>query len=678
MTIELTVSDVRRALEPAAGASAQGNGESANLLVGRIFHEIFADLVSERGARSGLGCLVESDREPLVAKARLLDHAYTRLLAPRLLRHRAALSECTEPVVVLWKALQELCGWLTEVTGELLLQYPEARGEGAGLARHLRAEVPLSCELHEPNWSEPVRLVGIADSLVALPKPSAWCAVELKIGRTAPVIDLGQAVLYHLILARTEASRERSALALLRFTPTREETMVEVQAVDEAQARLIDLIGRLAGVVDEGDLAPSLAPSSEDPRPTAPSPVVPSLPAPLSAAPLSPAPVAAVPLASVPPSQRPSSLVPPSWIPPQVENADHLELGRKIVRAFKEYGVSVELPLPPQVSPRFLRFPVRLTSGTRVDAVRRYLPEVQIRTRLHKEPLLELQVGRLLLDVERPDPQIVPFASILSQLAPVDPLAGSARLPIGLAPNGSLHCADLASAGRSHVLVAGTTGSGKTEWLRMVLAGLIATNTPETLRLITLDPKLVAFGELERSPFLKAPGAFWIPGSGREASEVFEDLVEIMERRYAEIRSKGVDNLAEYVVATQRPLPRLICICDEYFALIGQRKEEKARIENAISLLGAKGRAAGVHLILATQQPSRKVIQGALDANLPCRVGLMTSKAEESRMLLGRSGAEHLTGAGDLLYKDVGDPIRLQAPYLSSSDRAQWFSKDKG
>jgi DNA segregation ATPase FtsK/SpoIIIE-like protein len=85
-----------------------------------------------------------------------------------------------------------------------------------------------------------------------------------------------------------------------------------------------------------------------------------------------------------------------------------------------------------------------------------------------------------------------------------------------------------------------------------------------------------------------------------------------------------------------------------------------------VSLLGAKARAAGIHLILATQQPSREVIKGVLDSNIPARVGLMMVKREESKMLLGQAGAEHLLGKGDLLFRDVGDPIRLQAPLLSS------------
>jgi DNA segregation ATPase FtsK/SpoIIIE-like protein len=114
-------------------------------------------------------------------------------------------------------------------------------------------------------------------------------------------------------------------------------------------------------------------------------------------------------------------------------------------------------------------------------------------------------------------------------------------------------------------------------------------------------------------------------------------------------------------------LPRIVCLCDEYYALISGDRRGRKETEIQISLLGAKARAAGIHLILATQQPSREVIKGALDANMPARIGFLMVKGEESRMLLGQTGAENLAGKGDLLFRDVGDPVRLQAPLVSDA-----------
>jgi DNA segregation ATPase FtsK/SpoIIIE, S-DNA-T family len=117
-------------------------------------------------------------------------------------------------------------------------------------------------------------------------------------------------------------------------------------------------------------------------------------------------------------------------------------------------------------------------------------------------------------------------------------------------------------------------------------------------------------------------------------------------------------------------------LCDEYYALLSQaEKEDKKAIERSIGLLGAKARASGIHMVLAMQQASRKIIQGSIDTNIPCRVALMTSSAIESRMVLQSDGADQLTGYGDLLYKDIGEPVRLQAAYLAPERRDALFAR---
>jgi DNA segregation ATPase FtsK/SpoIIIE-like protein len=315
-----------------------------------------------------------------------------------------------------------------------------------------------------------------------------------------------------------------------------------------------------------------------------------------------------------------------------------------------------------------------MTPGARADKLRQRTPDVQLRLELGREPMVVQDAGRLYVDVQRRDPQTILFSSVRGQLPKTDELRGSAQVPLGVDATGQLQFADLASSGRSHVLVAGTTGSGKSEWLRTALAGLIATNTPETLRLVTLDPKLAAFTDLERSKYLWKKNSWWIPGSEQSASDVFQDLIEEMERRYRLTRETGADNLREHVEKTGKPLARIVCVCDEYYALVSQQKQEKVAIEQAIGLLGAKGRAAGIHLVLATQQPSRQTINGAISSNLPCRVALYLQNPIESRMILDGAGAERLTGAGDLLYKDFGNPVRLQAPYLPAAERQTYLS----
>jgi DNA segregation ATPase FtsK/SpoIIIE-like protein len=641
MSVELSVADVRSALLRHAGPDVAGAGEAATLLLGKLFHEVFADLVSADPSASGLRVIVEAGEQREQRVERVLEHAWRQLIAPRVRRHAAALQTSSEQMMVLWHATRNLVCWLVDVVGELGKEGAFPRGSWTHLADSLRSEVPLACELREQRWTDSVRLVGIADGILHIPNGPSYCAIELKLGRCAPVIDMGQAALYHLILRRAKDGRSKSALALLRFSPDLDERVVDGSGIGAVEARLLDLIGELAGV--KAPLAQP-APPSTPPPPTA------------------------SPEGS---SNERKNYEAPAAVGPEPER--YSELAKRLVRAYGEHGVRVEVREPPLAGPRFLRFALRLASGAKVSAVKQRTTEVRHRLELRAEPMVTHEGGRLFVDIERPDPETVLFSGIVNQLPPKDPLTGSAKVPVGVDAGGRLHLADLSSSGRSHILAAGTTGSGKSEWLRMMLAGLLASNTPDTLRLVTLDPKLAAFGDLEKSPFLWKKDSFWIPGDSRPASEVFTDLIEEMDRRYRLTRTSGTDNLSDHVRATGKPLARIVCVCDEYYALVSQDREERRQIEGALGLLGAKARAAGIHLVLATQQPSRTVITGAIQANLPCRVALALSSHIESNMILGTGGAERLTGAGDLLYKDLGDPIRLQAPYLPAAERARWL-----
>jgi len=141
-----------------------------------------------------------------------------------------------------------------------------------------------------------------------------------------------------------------------------------------------------------------------------------------------------------------------------------------------------------------------------------------------------------------------------------------------------------------------------------------------------------------------------------------------MENRYRGLQAAGVDQLAE--LPSHARLPRIVCVCEEYPDLLFRGRKE---IEERIRRLGQKARAAGIHLVLAVQQPSREIVKGALQANIPARVGLRVTSRIESKMLLDRDGAEDLLGNGDLLFKDIGEPVRLQGVYLPAEERRTIF-----
>jgi len=421
---------------------------------------------------------------------------------------------------------------------------------------------------------------------------------------------------------------------LVSFTPSRQERLIPAEELATAQKTLTDLIGRLAGVIPKEH--PGRAADSTQVSP------------------------------SVPPGEsagRPGSRSGPSVrVAPPSET--YQDLGRRVVEALREHGLSVELRGEPIVGPTFLRFALRPGRGVRVRQIEQRASEIQLRLGLDAAPLLSVGEGDVLVDLPRPDRQTVVFSDVRSQLPEPAPIRGCSKLLLGVDLNGQLQFADLSEPEDAHFLVAGTTGSGKTEWLRAAIASLMLTNTPETLQLLLIDPKRNGFPFLKDSSFLWKPVVYL---DEHDPVEVLDDLVQEMEERYR--RMGGADSLAEYVRKEGTLLPRIVCFCDEYADLVTVDSKQRKAIEQVICRLGQKARAAGIHLVLATQQPSRQVVSGALKTNLPARVALRTTQAIESRMLLDEDGAERLLGLGDLLFKDIGRPRRLQGVYLPQHER---------
>jgi FtsK/SpoIIIE family len=263
------------------------------------------------------------------------------------------------------------------------------------------------------------------------------------------------------------------------------------------------------------------------------------------------------------------------------------------------------------------------------------------------------------------------FSQIRTQLPKPDPLLGCSKAPLGVDGAGQLRLIDFAQPEDAHLLLAGMAGSGKTEWLRAAIAGLILTNTPATLRLLIIDSKRSAFDALRNSPFLLSP---IIHPDEHSVAQVLSGLGDEMDRRYKLLDKTGQYSLTGYIQRKKKRLARIFCICDEYADLIGGDRKKRQAIELQIVNLGQKARAVGIHLILATGQTRREIMRGALDSNIPARIGMKMQKATESKMLLNYAGAENLAGRGDLLFKDVGEPVRLQGAYLPEEEAAEIFS----
>lgn len=198
--------------------------------------------------------------------------------------------------------------------------------------------------------------------------------------------------------------------------------------------------------------------------------------------------------------------------------------------------------------------------------------------------------------------------------------------------------ADLVDA--PHMLVAGTTGSGKSVLLNTIICGLLVRRTPARLRLVMIDPKRVELSQYKGIPHMERPPI----KTAEEAVEVLEKLVAVMERRYQAMERRGLKN----VKGLELEFPRVVVVVDEFADLMLTGKK---KIETPIVRLAQLGRAAGIHLIIATQSPRKDVLTGLIKANVPTRIALTTADQRESLVILDHGGAEKLRGRGQGILK---------------------------
>ena len=232
MAVMLQVSEVRAEILKAAGIAA-GEGAASTALLGRIFHEVFADLVGGDRGRSYLAALEDAEPNPEEWRRVLTAHVYRRLVGPRLRREQAGLHAISERVLVFWDAAQDLCGWLVQ----LLWAARERTGRLFSPAELIDVEWRIELPLREAGWTDDVRLVGVADAVLRVPGSEQWCVIELKTGRTSPEADLAQACLYHLMLAGSDAA-SAGRMALISFEPGRRERLFEPRDLEAAQQAL--------------------------------------------------------------------------------------------------------------------------------------------------------------------------------------------------------------------------------------------------------------------------------------------------------------------------------------------------------------------------------------------------------------------------------------------------------
>jgi S-DNA-T family DNA segregation ATPase FtsK/SpoIIIE len=236
------------------------------------------------------------------------------------------------------------------------------------------------------------------------------------------------------------------------------------------------------------------------------------------------------------------------------------------------------------------------------------------------------------------------------------------KLPIALGKNisGKPIVGDLAAM--PHLLIAGTTGSGKSVCINTIILSLLYRHTPDKCKFILIDPKMLELSTYEGIPHLLCP----VITEAKKAASVLGWVVKEMESRYRLMTKEGVRNIDGYNAKHKLPMPYIVVVVDEMSDLMLVAGKE---IENYIQKLSQMARAAGIHIIMATQRPSVDVITGTIKANFPTRISFQVTSKIDSRTILGEQGAEQLLGKGDMLYMSSANRIvRIHAPFVSDNE----------
>ncbi len=313
--------------------------------------------------------------------------------------------------------------------------------------------------------------------------------------------------------------------------------------------------------------------------------------------------------------------------------------------------------------PRTLRYTVALAPDTAVGKLRRMEPDFALALGESSARIAaSTQPGRIYIEVPREAAQLVTLAAVA---LPVPP---GLTLPLGIDPQGQVLITNLGEL--PHMLIAGATGSGKSVFLHSLLCAL-SQNAPEQVRLCLIDVKRVELTRWASLPHLVAPVAVELGDALLQLSAVLSEI----QRRYSVLQGAGASNISDY----GGEMPRLVVVVDELADLILGEQQAAQTATMLLARIAQIGRAAGVHIIAATQRPDSRVLSGLLKANIPARIAFAVPSHVDSRVILDQSGAEKLLGKGDLLFSQPGLPLqRAQGCFVDADSIAEAVERWQG
>jgi S-DNA-T family DNA segregation ATPase FtsK/SpoIIIE len=399
--------------------------------------------------------------------------------------------------------------------------------------------------------------------------------------------------------------------------------------------------------------------------------------------------------ALMPVAELPDSELPPLELlaPPPAQkytvSAEALDrLGVTLVETLRTFKVEGKIA-GRTTGPVVTQFEVVPASGVKVGKIAALADDLALALKAPSVRIIAPIPGKGAVGVEVPNPErkVVYLREILGAAAY---RTSRAQLPLALGEdvNGRSDVYDLAQM--PHLLIAGVTGSGKSVCINAIISSLIYRYTPEQLRLLLVDPKMVELGGYNVLPHLRHP----VVTDNNDAAAVLKWLVYEMERRYEWLSTNGCRNLREFntriargtpirapdsygggVIEEPEILPYVVLVVDELADLM---MTVQAEVERPLAYLAQKARATGIHLVVATQRPSVNVITGLIKANFPCRAAFRVASKVDSRTIIDQNGAETLLGNGDMLFMPPGqaEPVRIQGTFVSTEDTErlmEWY-----
>jgi S-DNA-T family DNA segregation ATPase FtsK/SpoIIIE len=347
----------------------------------------------------------------------------------------------------------------------------------------------------------------------------------------------------------------------------------------------------------------------------------------------------------------------------KVDTGAERRTGQQLVEALGHFGVQSQV-MGAVSGPHVTRYELRLAPGTKMSKVSQLKDDLAYALAATDVRILAPIPGKTAVGVEVPNAvrRMVHLGDVYQQ-AP----DGWSPLTVWLGKDiaGKAIGTDLAR--QPHVLVAGTTGSGKSGCVNAMLSSILLHATPREVKLVLVDPKQVELNHYESVPHLLTP----VVTSPRQAANVLSNLIREMEQRYGIMSLARARNLVELNRAREArdepPLPYILCVIDELADLMMVAPSE---VEDAIIRLAQKSRAVGIHLLLATQRPSADIITGMIKANVPARIAFAVSSQTDSRVILDQNGAESLLGQGDMLFRPASEsrPARIQGAFIGEEE----------